>query len=386
MPATVSEDRGGATVHGALPVIRPRSANQPQRKVVLQQGEGNSVTADGLEEGRRHPRPSHRSPRRTQGAPSNTLNAATAGLRMGAVARVALVGPGAIGSVVAAAVQQAGRHDLMLCARRDPGTVRILDERSGAETTLACRVLTSPDYVGAASPWVLLAVKAHQTEGASGYLSRLCAAETTAVVLQNGVEHVARVARHVNGATILPGIVWISAETVESGLVTVGAEMRPRIQVPSGNVGTAFAKLMEGGLLDVELVDDFTTALWRKLAVNALTCLMALTGCRMGVYRREDIGDLARAMAAECLAVARAEGAKLPETSDALVEHFRALPPDTGSSILFDRLADRQLEWDALIGVIRRFGRRHGIATPVSDVVTPLLAAISDGCAVTPAR
>jgi len=75
-----------------------------------------------------------------------------------------------------------------------------------------------------------------------------------------------------------------------------------------------------------------------------------------------------------------AEGAELPpETPDALVDHFRALPPDTGSSILLDRLAGRPLEWDALNGVVRRFGRRHGIPTPVSDVVAPLLAAISEG-------
>ena len=201
------------------------------------------------------------------------------------------------------------------------------------------------------------------------------------VVLQNGVEHVERVVSHVHGATILPSLVWISAEFVGPGQVTIGAEMKPRIQVPAGDPGAAFAALMAGGSLDVELVDDFTTALWRKLAVNAVTGLMALTGCRMSVYRRENIADVVRALAGECLAVARAEGAELPpETPDALVDHFCSLPPDTGSSILFDRLAGRPLEWDALNGVVRRVGRRHGIPTPVSDVVAPLLAAVSERC------
>jgi 2-dehydropantoate 2-reductase len=54
------------------------------------------------------------------------------------------------------------------------------------------------------------------------------------------------------------------------------------------------------------------------------------------------------------------------------------MPPDLGTSILFDRQAGRTLEWDARNGVVQRLGRRHGIATPVSDVVVPLLAAASD--------
>ncbi|EGK62513.1 ketopantoate reductase family oxidoreductase [Enterobacter hormaechei ATCC 49162] len=48
-------------------------------------------------------------------------------------------------------------------------------------------------------------------------------------------------------------------------------------------------------------------------------------------------------------------------------------------SILSDRQADRPMEWDIRNGVIQRYGRRHGIAVPISDVVVPLLAAGSEG-------
>lgn len=48
-------------------------------------------------------------------------------------------------------------------------------------------------------------------------------------------------------------------------------------------------------------------------------------------------------------------------------------------SILSDRQADRLMEWDIRNGVIQRYGRRHGIAVPVSDVVVPLLVAGSEG-------
>jgi 2-dehydropantoate 2-reductase len=50
---------------------------------------------------------------------------------------------------------------------------------------------------------------------------------------------------------------------------------------------------------------------------------------------------------------------------------------DLGTSILFDREAGRELEWDARNGVVARLGARHGVPTPVSDVIVPLLAAAS---------
>jgi 2-dehydropantoate 2-reductase len=36
------------------------------------------------------------------------------------------------------------------------------------------------------------------------------------------------------------------------------------------------------------------------------------------------------------------------------------------------------MEWDARNGVVTRLARRHGIATPVSDAVAGLLAAIDE--------
>ena len=133
------------------------------------------------------------------------------------------------------------------------------------------------------------------------------------------------------------------------------------------------------GLIDgVELTADFNTLVWRKLAINAVAGLMVLAGRRAGMFRRPDVAALARALAAETLAVARAEGADLPDTvADELVAEFAAYPEDLGSSILFDHEAGRPLEWDARNGVVQRLGARHGVPTPVSDVIVPLLAASS---------
>jgi 2-dehydropantoate 2-reductase len=55
------------------------------------------------------------------------------------------------------------------------------------------------------------------------------------------------------------------------------------------------------------------------------------------------------------------------------------VPADLTTSILTDRERGRPLEWDVRNGVVARKGAEHGVATPISDLVVPLLAAASDG-------
>ena len=62
-----------------------------------------------------------------------------------------------------------------------------------------------------------------------------------------------------------------------------------------------------------------------------------------------------------------------------IIDGFHRAPPDLSTSILADRQANRPLEWDTRNGVVQRYGRQHAIATPISNVVVPLLAAGSEG-------
>ncbi|MBO0851731.1 MAG: oxidoreductase [Pseudonocardia sp.] len=292
---------------------------------------------------------------------------------------VAVVGPGAIGATFAAVARRAGVRDLALCGRtrveritvrEDDGDAVVLDGDGGA-------VRTDPDTVAGPVDWLLLAVKAHQTRGAEHWLRALAGPGTVVVVLQNGVEHHERVAPFVDGATVLPAVVWCPAEPL--GRETVRLRGEPALTVPDQPEGHRLAELLTPGGARVDRAADFRTELWRKLIMNAVAGLTVLTGRRAGMFRRPDVHRLAGALARECVAVATAEGALLTEAdADAITDRFVAMPPDLGSSILFDRVAGRALEWDARNGVVQRFGARHGVPTPISDVLVPLLAAASD--------
>ena len=289
---------------------------------------------------------------------------------------IAVVGPGAVGTTVAGYLYAAG-HSILVCGRTPRSQIELRPD--GADPIVVPGpVHTDPAEITGPVRVVLLAIKATQNDDGGRWLARLCDEQTIVVVLQNGVEQIEQVQPHCPSSTVIPGIVWYSAETQPEGWVRLRTEAR--LVLPTGPAAAKIADLLNGAGCTVECDPDFTTAAWRKLLANALAGLMVLAGRRLGMFRRDDVAAMSRRYVAECAAVARAEGADLGDgVVDELVGIFRQAPADMGTSMLADREAGRPLEWDIRNGVIIRKARAHGIATPISDVLVPLFAAASDG-------
>jgi 2-dehydropantoate 2-reductase len=268
-------------------------------------------------------------------------------------------------------------HSVEVCGRSPCESIELRPDGSDP-IVVPGPVRTDPSETPGPVDVVLLAVKATQNEQAAAWLSRLCDVHTIVVVLQNGVEQVEQVRPHCPQSPVLPGIVWYSAETQPEGWVRLRGE--PALVLPSGPSAEAVAELLRGAGCRVDCDPDIITAAWHKLLTNALAGFMALSRRRSGMFRRDDVATLSRRYVAECLAVARAEGARLADgVIDELVDMFRNVPEDMSTSILTDAEHHRPMEWDIRNGVIVRKGRAHGLATPISDVIVPLLAAASDG-------
>jgi 2-dehydropantoate 2-reductase len=289
----------------------------------------------------------------------------------------AVVGVGAVGSVFAAALQETGRVATVLCVRETRD--RAVQGLDGRVTSLTAPMVTSPAEAGGPVEWVLLAVKAHQTAGANGWLRALAGPRTTVLVLQNGVDHRERVAPVAGPATVLPAVLWCPAGPTGPGPAGPGLVRQrgpARMAVPAGHDGQRAIALLAGSRVQADVTPDFVTEAWRKLTLNAVAALMALSGQTAGIFRDDSVARLAEQLAGECVAVGRAEGAHLDDALAAeVVGQLASGPAESGSSILTDRLAGRPLEWEARNGVVQRLGARHGIPTPVSDVIVPLLAA-----------
>jgi 2-dehydropantoate 2-reductase len=290
------------------------------------------------------------------------------------VTRIAIVGVGAVGATFGAAIEECvADAELTLCGRRDR---RPRVSRAGRPpVALRTQVLTDPAQAPLCD-WVLVAVKAHQTASVGAWLDALCGASTVVVVLQNGIDHESRVTGLLQGQAVLPVIIWFGARTV-------GAEIRipegPRVSVPATGSGNAFRGLLGPAWLTVDIVEDFVTEAWKKLCLNAVIGLTAVVGVTVEMFRLPSVESLMRAYVAECVTVAVADGASLSQSDvDDMCAHLTTLPAGSGSSILEDRVLGKELEWEARNAVVRDRGRLHGVPTPISDVVVPLLQAVND--------
>jgi 2-dehydropantoate 2-reductase len=196
------------------------------------------------------------------------------------------------------------------------------------------------------------------------------------VILQNGVEHEERVRPYAKGVTLLPAIVDCRAG--RSGPGRIVQRSPAEIIVPATDAGRNFVALCEGTALRAHTTTDFATAAWRKLCVNvAGGAVTALIDRPLGVVRRPDVAEVARDLIHECIAVGRAEGARLEdELADGIVAAMIQGPEEAGTSMLADRRLGLPLEVDARNGAVTRIGARHGIATPLNRALAALLAAV----------
>lgn len=288
---------------------------------------------------------------------------------------IAIVGPGAIGTTVAAALHQAGRTPLLY--GRTPRE-RLELRRHNDRILVPGPVRVDLAEVDAPVDLVFLAVKSTQLEAATPWLTALCRPGTVVCVLQNGVNQEASVAPYVPESPVVPAVVWFPAQAQPDGSVLLRGDAH--LTLPDVPASGMVLEALRGTWCSVDVAADFTSVAWRKLMQNAVAGLMVLAGRRSGMFSRDDIAQLSLNYLRECLGVARAENAVLgDEVPREILDYFQANPADAGTSILYDREMGHPLEWIIRNDVIRQRGRSHGISTPISDVVVPLLAAGSDG-------
>lgn len=286
------------------------------------------------------------------------------------MARIAVIGPGAVGGTVAALLGTAG-HCMQLCART-PFEGLEVDTPTGHITAYP-EIVTDPADASPAD-WALVATKTYDAEGAARWFPAVVGADTRVAILQNGVEHVERFAAWLEPGRLLPAVVDIPAERSTPGC---SVQRTPgSILVPEGADGADFVSLFEGVALAVSTTADFATALWRKLAINSAGAVNAVVMRPAGIAADGEVAALMRALVDECVAVGRAEGATLgDELGEEVVSHYRAMPGDSINSIYADRRAGRQTEADARNRVVARIGARHGIDAPLNALMATLIEA-----------
>jgi 2-dehydropantoate 2-reductase len=296
--------------------------------------------------------------------------------------RVCVVGCGAVGSLFAANLAQledveVWAYDL---ARDHVEAINARGLRLSGAGEVVGRVSATSDAAELPpSDFGIVATKAMHTESAIAATAHVFA-EGAVCSVQNGLGNEETLARHV--ARVIRGTTFPAGRVVEPGRVqwdvkgdTTMGPFEPS-PAPLQEVERLAEACTRAGL-PTTAVADARGPQWRKVIFNAATNPVgALTGLTHGrVCEDPALRTLVSGLVDEGKAVADAQGIVLDADPEELIDHA-ARPEvayDHKASMLQDVEARRETEVDYLNGGVVRFGREHGVPTPLNEGILALV-------------
>lgn len=296
--------------------------------------------------------------------------------------RIAIVGCGAMGSVYAALLADAGNEVLAIDRWEDH--VKAMNARglhvegaSGYRTVKITAAATPP-----AEPvdMIVVAVKAADAAAAAEAARPLLGPETLVVTIQNGLGSAEGVAAALGAERLMVGIAGGFGASFKgpghvhhNGMKTI--RMGAYAELPFERIEAAVQVWRDAGF-SAEPARDIAVMQWDKLICNvAYSAPCTLTGLTIGQAMEDpDIAPISRAAATEAWEVARAAGIALSiEDPVDHVRTFGAAIPNAKPSLLLDFEAGRRGEIDFINGAIPREAAKCGRQAPVNATLVGLV-------------
>ena len=304
--------------------------------------------------------------------------------------RFAVLGAGAIGGYVGAALARGGA-DVTLIARGPH--LAALAERGVRVLSPRGDFTAHPPATGDLAAVrdadvVFVALKAYSLPEVAPRLGPLLAPDAAVIWAQNGIPwwycqalpdpagSLALTSVDPGGvirASIAPGhnvgcVVYCATEIIEPGVIRHTEGTRFSLGEPDCSVSPRCQRIsadFTAGGLKAPVVPALRDQIWLKLLGNvAFNPVTALTGATLGeLGTLPEMRDLLMAIFAECAAVAGRLGVTFPVTMERRLEAGLAVG-DHKTSMLQDAEAGRQLELDCMTGAVVELAGRFGIEVP----------------------
>jgi 2-dehydropantoate 2-reductase len=325
---------------------------------------------------------------------------------------VLIVGAGAIGSLIGHHLARAG-HDVVLVGRA-PYVVAVNERGVGLEEeeeeeeiswAKGVRAVNAPQVVeGTRFDLIILTTKVYDTALAAVQTGSLMTDEMPVLVLQNGVGGEEIAASLLGRGVVLSGIVTLSVEVHEPGLVSLRTR-RGGLGLASTLRGygvTWLADAMREAGFRTEVFPDYRAMKWSKLLLNMLSNAIpaildllpedAFTSPDLFALERQALAEAMTVMHAMNLEPVNLPGYPVPFFARALTRapeflmHFifrRVVGGSRGGkppSLHLDLLRGRNnSEVEYLNGAVVREANRLNIPVPVNRVLYELLMGIARG-------
>lgn len=289
--------------------------------------------------------------------------------------RIAVLGPGGVGGLLAAALHAAAVPVVVVATERTAKTIaehgiRVSSVRFGKLTARPPAVTMLSEPVDA----LIVATKANGLQPA---LQRIQAEPGLVLPLLNGVDHMAVLRSRFDARTVLAGTIRAGSDRPQPGVIVHTSEFL-RIDIAGERAPREPVERLAGTLeragVPAQVLQSEPQVLWSKLVrLNALACTTSAYDMKIGPIRStpELRADLIGAIEEGC-AVAAAEGASIDPSEP--VAELAAANATHGSSMQRDIAAGRVPELDAIAGSVLRAAARHGIECPTIERLTAAIA------------
>lgn len=288
---------------------------------------------------------------------------------------IGLIGAGSVGTALISYLNRAYADNFYLLARNE----RALRLRKNGVSVNDCTMY--PKVYAEESQEIkidllIISVKSYSLNAVIEDIRGLIQKETIILPLLNGIMATARLRAAFPENRVLYGVMLRTdahrtghkVYFTTSGEVQIGYEDN---RVPAPEV-TAIYECLKNAGVTVRIYEDMRQMQWRKWLSNTGGSLAAVeVGVECGYFTQvEEIVEIIRSSMDEILQLAKAEQVNLTEKDrDEMLDILLHYPAHKKMSMLQDVEAGRPLEIEEYAGTVVQLGRRHGIATPVNDIL-----------------
>jgi 2-dehydropantoate 2-reductase len=297
--------------------------------------------------------------------------------------RIAVVGAGAIGGFLAAALSRAGLSVAVVARGEHLGAIRQGGLRVQSDLgSFTARVEAGEDLRRLGDfDALLLTFKAHQWPDFRAQLEPFAAGTASIVTMQNGlpfwyvrepplrsVDPDGAIGRLFPDERVIGAVVHVSGERTAPGSVRQSGGLRYVLGDPHGGIADrveTLAEVFQRAGLAAEVDTNLRETLWLKLVNNVgLNPTSVLYGMKIRTMLADPSARAqVHAMMTEALHVGEAIGVVSSFDVDGRIEYAARLA-DVKTSMLQDYERGRPLELDPILGAVVELAGRYGVAVP----------------------
>ncbi len=298
--------------------------------------------------------------------------------------KIAIIGTGAMGSIYAALLADAG-HEVWavdtwaehLAAIRETGLR--LEGASGDRLVTTLRTASDPAEVGRADLFVI-ATKASGVGAAAEAVAPLCDGESLVLTIQNGLGAGERITRVLPGERVLLGVAeGFGASMVGPGHAHHNAMRRIRIGELKGGMTERLERLVglwrQAGFT-AEAYADIEQLIWEKFLCNVtFSAPCTVFDCNIAALMDDPARwEIALGCMREAYAVGREKGVNFSFADpEAYVTTFGRSMPEAHPSMLLDHRAGRRSEVDAINGQVPVQAEALGLDAPYNKTLAAIV-------------